>query len=210
MSIISRLGKRFREKPKSTNLNLPSLPTPRQVLEDLESCQDNDPVITLATIIQKKGRQSILEGKFLEDPANLQQSQLDFLSPYQTDPSDNPNEETQTKMKSTVSTKGKGGAGSQPASSKSKKNNTEHIKSYNKLKQFLLLHEKSEELMEDLEPHLKTIEAVLKNREEFESPNPSPNHLSDKEKDLDVCSSPLILYKAVHNKKMHRKLLSTF
>jgi len=191
MSIISRLGKRFREKPKSTNLNLPSLPTPREILDDIECCQNNDPVITLATIIQKNGRQSLLDKDVLEDPSNLQQSPLAFLSPYQTNPSDKPNEDVQTKPP--VSTKGKGGAGSHPASSKSKKNDMEDIKSYNKLKQFLLLHEKSEELLEDLEPQLKTIEAVLKSRDEFESPS-SDNlcHLIDKERDVDVCSSPLM------------------
>ncbi|ODM98306.1 hypothetical protein Ocin01_08371 [Orchesella cincta] len=191
MSIISRLGKRFREKPKSTNLNLPSLPTPREILEDLESCQNNDPVITLATVIQKKGRQSLLDSDFLDDPNNRKQSQLAFLSPYQIEPGDKAREDAQTKP--VVTAKERGGAGSRPSSSKAKKNDTEDINSYNKLKQFLLVHEKSEELLEDLEPHLKSIEAVLKSRDELLTPSSdNVDQLLDKEKDLDVCSSPLM------------------
>lgn len=55
-TLISSLGRRFKEKKcTGKNLNLPALPTPREVLEDIEGCQGNDPVIQLAMLIQKKG-----------------------------------------------------------------------------------------------------------------------------------------------------------
>lgn len=54
-TLISRLGRRFREKPKSNNLPLPPLPSAREILEDVEGIVGGDPIIRLAVLIQKKG-----------------------------------------------------------------------------------------------------------------------------------------------------------
>jgi len=198
MSLISRLGRRFREKPKSTNLDLPSLPTPREILEDIESCQSQDPIMTFANLIQKKGKQSLLDSDFLEETSSSsQESHLAFLLPYKTGATSTTSEDSQVPGGKTAHTKSKGSSGTQHAGgsggggSRKKTSDVEQINNYNQLKQFMLLYEKSEELLENIEPHFSRIESTLRTCEAYSNPN-NEDVENCKEQDNDSCSSPLL------------------
>lgn len=232
MSIITRLGRSFREKPKSTNLNLPSLPVPREILEDIETCHSNDPVLALATVIQRKGkgkistrfiydkssqvfcdviqiklwdltwsvsylmltgRPSLLDTDLIEEPTTIRQSPLGFLAPYQIDNLDSSDD---TSVARTTSTSKRRGSTSMTHSGTAggttiKKSDAEKINSYNKLKQFLLLYEKSEELMDGLEPHFKRIEVTLKACKNYSTTTTQSQLEHDTDAD-NASSSPLM------------------
>lgn len=122
------------------------------------------------------GRQasSLLDKEFLtEDPSSAtgasSAAHLAFLLPYQQSgaSSDKVGGGVSSPVEEVAHSHGgrdAGGGGRRKGSiaSTGGGNSAEHLESYNKLKQFILLYEKSEEILENLEGNFKRVEGMLK------------------------------------------------
>lgn len=110
-----------------------------------------------------------------EDPSNvpsaLSAAHLAFLLPYQQSGGAAGNDRVGGGVLSPVEEVSHGGRdgsgggkrkGSVVGSTTGGGSSTEHLESFNKLKQFILLYEKSEEILENLEGHFKRVEGMLK------------------------------------------------